>query len=276
MRSVILLSVVVACAPRRPPPPPAPYEYSRELAELQDAIDDLGTTELPLDSQTPADQLRGAFNSACKAEHVSCDSATWQPSWTSKGDSGHNLAHALGDVDRVYSRWAASFNPHLTEATIAVESARREIREMLVLRERLALGAHLPEGRQALYLLEDLKYVRALIGHDPPPAEDPWDYRGTIRLLESSIATIEAAHIDQDKDKPRIETYVPDPADFAWMSYAARMRVAHDILEHAWDDYSHAGKVAALQTDRGDRLASPIHDVEANLSSSGPVKAVQD
>jgi hypothetical protein len=252
--------------------PPAPYEYSRELADLADAIKDLeassGTT---LDVGTPRAELEAAFASACKGEQVSCDVSTWLPAWTPKSDSARNLAHALGDADRVYTRFAASFNPHLTDATIRVEAARREIRELLVIREHLAFGPHLPAGRQALYLLDDLKYVRALIGDDLPPADDPWDCRGTVTLLDSVIAIIDGAHIEPDKQ--RVETIVPDPADFASLSYPLRMRVAHDIIERAYTDYEQAGALEALELDHRSRIAKPIHQVSINLDSADPHKA---
>jgi hypothetical protein len=151
---------------------------------------------------------------------------------------------------------------------LSVEAARREIRQLLVIREHLALGPHLPEGRQALYLLDDLKYVRLLVGADLPPSDDPWDYRSTIALLDSSIAIIDAARIEPDPR--RIEAVLPDPADFASLSYPVRMRVAKDILERAYKDYEQAGALAALEKDHRSLLAKPIHHASSNLGSADP------
>jgi hypothetical protein len=216
--------------------PKAPYEYERELAELRHAIEDIEHSPgTGWDIQAPVKELEDAFGSICKAERISCDPKTWNGPWATHGGSGSDLAHALGDVDRVYSRLAHTFNPHFDAALHNIVLARHELREFVVLRERVAIGTHLPYTRAYLFMLEDVKYVRSLVA-EMPPADVAWDYERTVANIDAVIQMIERAELDPDV--ARVATmYQPDLADFAWLPYRDRIQVACDILDRSATDF---------------------------------------
>jgi hypothetical protein len=228
---VAVLGLVLSCAPhhrhRHFVEPTIVHDYGRELGELRHAIDDLEhNAGTPGNVDAPREQLEQAFASICHAERISCDRKAWGNPWRTRGATGDDLAHALGDIDRAYSRFAHAHDPSVDEATRDLELARHELRESLVVRERLALGPRLPATRVYLFAAKDMKYVRSLIAQ-PPPAEHPWDYRRTVADLDEAIRAVE--HVDPDLARVPA-TYQPDPADFAWLPYRDRIAVAADVL----------------------------------------------
>lgn len=241
---------------------PPPFAYARELGELVDAVEDLRNgSVIAGDSQPTGDLIEKAFLRFCKQQEVSCDRQSWQHPWVNPGGSGKALAHALGDLDRVSMVLSRTFeNPNFALLNQELGEARRDVRALLVQRERM--GQHMPADRVVVDALEDLEYARLLVGEEMPPADMPWDHAGTADLLDHVIAALEAANVDVDAPST---VFLPAREDFTVLKYPSRLLVAADIVGRVTDELERDRKLPLARPER-DKMHEALKSAYSNLA----------
>jgi hypothetical protein len=233
---VVVVALLCACVHGRTPTSPQDFQYAREVRELFQAISDLEHID---GGAHDAGLLQSAFEVACENYDVSCERATWQEPWATRGDAGKDLAHAIASIDRVYAVWIRNPDGRNGKAVGAIAEARRDMRELLFAR---AHGGKKPAHGDAMIAAEELRYARGLIEDSPQgPA------------LDKQIASLDAHWPDK---AARIAI---DPEDFADLYFAGRLFIARDAVDHALE---------AIRRDRAYREehgSGPLSDAEGRL-----------
>ncbi len=239
-------------------------DLKRGFADLRHAIDDLSHLGGSWDVGPAIRELEETLTQLCKEHRASCAGAS-EVAWSTRGESGQDLAHALGDLDRAYSFLVRRTEHEYGSKFGNIEHARHEVRELLLRRDRLAISTHLPATRMVLLFLKDLEYVRSLVD-GIPPAEMPWDFEAEIARLDALLTRIRIGNFDPDA--ARITTrYTPDLADFAALSYRERLEVASDVLSRSAEELATDSIFTQLSSHEDQEFSTTLRDAVSELAS---------
>lgn len=248
---VMVGALLSACVHGRSETAPADFQYAKEFRALFQAISDLEHTD---GGAHDAEQLISAFEVACANYDVSCDRAKWQETWTTQGDPGKNLAHALVAIDRIYALWFRTPDGRNDRAVGTIAEARRGVRLLMFAVEH---GGKSPAHAEAMIAAEELRYARSLIEDAP---QGP--------TLEKQAAVLEKHWPDK---APRIAI---DPEGFSDLYFAGRLFVARDAVDHALDFIRHD---RAYREEHGSgplsELEGPLGDVRDALAKQAAAAA---
>jgi hypothetical protein len=195
-------------------------------------------------------ELHDAYLSACKAANQPDDMWRWDP------ESGANSFHTM-DLDSVYAVFEQVPDGRFAEAMKHIDNARRELRRIELINSRIGCDIETLDTWPYIALEGELIHAHSLLD-TAPPADTPWDAKGTVAHIEAALELIDKANLEPQKD--RVHHQFWGPGDFSTVDYRLRLIDARDVLDETAKDLE-ADATPAVRKGPRKQVLAHVHAV---------------